>query len=415
MAPSTWRSGVITVPAGGGSVSVTGLDGTPKGMIFYGANWLLEDAVDTGFGSALFRGMATHDYASPGTLIQNAAVAAQAGDQHMIDNYAILNLTRGGTATVLYRGSVTSFDTDGFTLNFDVGVAGGYKVVWIALMDVANCVGFVGASSVSLPIGFKAGAALIHGAWAGPVAFGADRVQEWYGGAAYRGTNPGFWQSAGLTAFTFPTSFAGQYNINSDFFPPVTEIAQGGSFLGPFLITSNILAYPSGGSLTDLLFTGDGSNGGMIMAWDDEANATGPLGLAAVSGGTAQVTGLPFGPGLVLGYSISDEPPGQNTGARGAVGFSVKTADVEWGALVDVGAPGYQTDRGSFQSFQRGAVATVHNTDVLAGSMDLTANGFIVTTEEDSAVVSPWLWHAFGQPRGAWVPHLYRWWPERQL
>jgi len=405
---ATWKAGTITVPSSPGPVTVT-IGAQPRGIIFFGANWLLEDAVDTGFGSALFRGMCAPNYSNPAALLQNAAAAAQAGDQHMIDNYAILNMTRAGSATVLYRAAVTSFNSDGFTVNFDVGVAGGYKVIYVVLIDVENCVGIVGLSSVNPTIGFKAGAALIHGAWAGPVASGSDRVQEWYGGGAYRGASTLAWASAGLTCFTFPSAFGGQYNINADEFGPHVEICQGGSFLGPFLITSNITAFPNGVNQFDFLFTGDGTNGGMAMVWDDEDSTTGFLTLATSSGGVATVAGLPFPPGLVLGYSLSNEPAGQNTGARGAIGFSVVTEDFQWAALVDVGAPGYQPDKGSFQSFQRGAVDCVHNSTVHDGSMVLTDDGFEVTTEEDSAAPGLWIWHAFGHPTGGWIPSLYRW------
>ncbi len=117
------------------------------------------------------------------------------------------------------------------------------------------------------------------------------------------------------------------------------------------------------------------------------------------------MSGLPFPPGLVLGYSLSDEPPGQSSGsARGAVGFSVITPDFQWSALVD----GF--DRGAFQSFQRGMSDVVHNTSVHAGTVALTADGFVVTTEEDDVSPQPWNWHAFGHPTKSflWTPHIYR-------
>src|SRR6186713_2269557 len=109
---STWRVGTLTVPSSPGDVSVTGLDGTPKAVFFYGVNFTDEDTVLTTTGNALFRGMAAPDYSSPGDLLQNAACSGPTGDQHMIDNYAVLNLSNAGTATVLYRASLTSLDAD---------------------------------------------------------------------------------------------------------------------------------------------------------------------------------------------------------------------------------------------------------------------------------------------------------------
>jgi hypothetical protein len=142
----------------------------------------------------------------------------------------------------------------------------------------------------------------------------------------------------------------------------------------------------------------------MIVAWDDEDNTTGRLVPATSTGGTSAVTGLPFPPGLVIGYSLSDELPAQGSGgARGAAGFSVITTDFQWSALVD-GTSSY----GAFQSFQRGVVDRVSGTSVHAGTVELTDNGFIVTTEEDDIGSSDWVWHAFGHPDFAFTPQFYR-------
>jgi hypothetical protein len=116
---------------------------------------------------------------------------------------------------------------------------------------------------------------------------------------------------------------------------------------------------------------------------------------------------LPFAPGLVIGYSISDEPGGQSSGsARGAVGFSVVTRSFQWTALSD-GA----SSRGAFQSFQRGFADVVNGTNVHAGTIDLTSDGFVMTTEEDDVSPASWVWHAFGHPSpttSGWIPQSYR-------
>ena len=403
---ATWEVGTLTVPSSPGTVSVTGMPSQPKAVFFFGANWTAEDTVIAGAtGHALFRGMVAPDYANPGSLLQNAACAGPTGDQHWIDNYAILNLTTAGSATLLYRASLTSLDADGFTVDFDTAVSGGYKVIYVALMDVDNIGAFVGASSQSaLAYGFTAGASLLHGAWAGPVASGSDRTQEWYGGAAY-GVN----QGAGVHVFTFPTSFQGQYNIGTSAFAPNVSVCQGGSFVGPFLSASNIITGVSG---TDLSFTGDGSNGGMIVAWDDNDSATGEFSIGAAVDDTASVTGLPFAPGLVIGYSASNEPPGQGTGARGALGFSVITPDFQWSALVESYFPGYTTfgtGRGSIQSYANGIIPAIDDTAYCAASVELTDDGFVATTTVDDIGTGAWVWHAFGFPKkGGWVPQIYR-------
>lgn len=402
---STWRVGTLTVPSSPGSVSVAGLGGTPAAVFFYGANWTTEDVVLTGTGYTLFRGMAASDASSPGDLLQNAAAAGPTGNQHAIDNYAILNLTTAGNATLLYRASLLSLDADGFTVDFDVAAAGGYKVIYIALFDVANAASYVGTSDNStIPLGFAAGASLLHGAWAGPVASAGDRTQEWYGGAAYAVN-----QAAGVQAFTFPTSFAGQYNIGTQVIAPNVSIVQGGSFVGPFLSTSNIISTVSG---TDLSFIGDGGNGGMIVAWDDDDSATGGLSIGSSIGDIEDVTGLPFAPGLVLGYSASNEAPGQGTGALGALGFSVITPDFQWAALVEAYDPGYTTfgtGRGSIQSFANGIIPAIDDTAYCAATVELTDDGFVATTTVDDIPTGAWVWHAFGHPQlNQWIPRMYR-------
>lgn len=404
-----WKTGVMTVPASTGVVAYTGLGGTPKALFFFGTNWLTEDASETSSGLGMFRGMASPKWDDPGTIVQNGAFVGPPGDQHVMDNSPIRALTSAGTATNLYAAGVDSFDADGFSLNWVLAAAGGYKVIYVALMDVTEVGGYIGEAD-TLAFGWKAGAAMLHGAWAGPVVFAGDRSQEFYGSAAYPGTSSLDWMSAGLTAYTFPSAAgSGQRNLFLTDGDPTTAVAQGGRFIGPFLTASNVLMYPSGGTLTDFTYDPQSiDNAGMVVAWSDEANATGSLTPAASAAGTATVSGLTFEPGLVIGYSISDEPTGQVSGAppRGAVGFSAVTRDFQWAALADGAASGI----GSFQSLQRGFVDTVSGSDVHAGTIELTADGFILTTVEDSASPSPWVWHAFGHPSPTmmWTPNLYR-------
>jgi hypothetical protein len=184
---------------------------------------------------------------------------------------------------------------------------------------------------------------------------------------------------------------------------------QGGSFVGPFLSTSNIISTVSG---TDLSFIGDGGNGGMIVAWDDNDSATGGFSIGSSVDDTSAVTGLSFPPGLVLGYSASNEAPGQGTGALGALGFSVITPDFQWSALIEANDPGYTTfgtGRGSIQSYTNGIIPAIDDTAYCAATVQLTDDGFVATTTVDDIATGEWVWHAFGHPRTvAWVPHIYR-------
>lgn len=405
---STWRVGTLTVPSSATTVSVTGLGGTPAAVFFYGTNWLTEDTAVTTTGCGMFRGMVAPQWDTPGTLLQHAAAVLPAGDAHVADTGRAIRMpdTSGVFNSYVYGAVIDSLDADGFTVDWDIVTAGGYKVVYAALMDVTNAGGYIGGAS-TLSLGWKAGASLLHGAWAAlPGTGGSDRTQEFYGGGAYPGTFSPSWFAAGLTAFTFPTSSGAQYNIGIYNQAPSTAVAQGGSFIGPFLTTQNVTAVPTGGGLTDFTLSfNDSTNGGMLVVWDDEDNQTGRLTPGTSQGNTATVSGLPFAPGLLIGYSISDEPPGQNTGGRGAVGFSVVAPGFQWTALVD-GNSSY----GAFQSFQRGVADVVDGTSVHAATIDLTNDGFVVTTEEDDVSPATWVWHAFGHPTRvlSWIPHIYR-------
>lgn len=407
---ATWRVGTITVPSATGDVAVTGLGGTPLAVFFYGTNWLTEDTAVTTTGTGLFRGMAALKYDDPGTILQNSASLVPAGDAHHIANGHCMNqLDTSGGLSFLYTAIFDSFDADGFTVNFDLAASGGYKVVYVALMDVVNCGAYVGANT-TLSLGWKAGASLLHGAWGGPDTGFGDRTQEYYGGGAYPGTSGGgSWFGAGHTNFSFPTSTGQQFNVLIQNDAPSTSVAQGGEFIGPSLTTGNVLAYPAGTGLEDFVMTFTNNNGGMVVIWDDEASQTGRVSTPAVStGGTVTVSGLPFEPGLVIGYTKSNDPGGQGSfdGVHGATGFSVATSDgFQWCAVVD----GHGT-RGSFQSFQRGFADTVEGTNAHAGTVVLTDDGFVMTTEEDDVSPSDWVWHAFGHPlrRVMWIPQFIR-------
>jgi hypothetical protein len=395
-----WEITVVPVPSSTG-LEFYPLDGEPEAMIFYGTNWTAEDTVDTSNGLGMFRGMAGFQYDSLSTLLQNAAcvISTPAGNAHMEDNHAILMLDTSGGATELYTADVDSFDSGGFTLDWLIAPGGGYKVICIALMGVGNTSVYIGGDA-TISLGYRAGAMLMHGAWAGPVIAGSDRTQEWYGGAAYPVSGI---TSAGLTAFTFPTSFSGQYNIGIYTNGPHVNIAQSGNFVGPFLLTQNITGVLTGVGDTSFDFnTHTADNQGMLLFWDDEANHCNQAIPGLTTGQTATVSGLPFAPGLVITYTISNHASVQGTGSVGAIGFSVATPDFQWAATVD------GVNQGAFQSFQRGFVDVVQNTDVHAGTIDLTPDGFVMTTAEDTAPRTSVAWHAFGHPSGAWLPTIDR-------
>lgn len=87
------------------------------------------------------------------------------------------------------------------------------------------------------------------------------------------------------------------------------------------------------------------------------------------------------------------------------MGFAVVTPDFQWSACVDV-----YSAAGAWQSFQRGFVTAVNGNNVNAGEVELTDDGFVMTTKVNAASATNWLWHAFGhpRPRSPWIPQMSR-------
>lgn len=402
----TWEPGVITVPSSTGNVVVTGLSGTPSAVLFFGTNWTVEDTIETTNGIGVFRGIASTQWDSPSTILQTGTSVIPAGDAHYMETAAINMLTFGAAA--LYQAHLTSFDANGFTVNFNVAASGGYKVAYVAMMNPEEVgAAFTSGGQFNSDLTWKVGAMLMNGAWGGPQVYDADMSRDFFGGAAYPGTaGGGSWFGAGLTAFTFPGSIGAQYDIGVYNNAPGTLITHSGEFIGPALTTSNVTAEPTGAGFTTFDFnTHVSNNEAFFVAWDDEASQTGIQSpTPANTGNTSTVSGLPFSPGLVIGYTIGDEPQGQGTGGRGSIGFSMATENFQWCALSE------RVTTGGFQSFQRGFVDHVTSTDVHAGTITLTDDGFVVETEEDGASAQNWVWHAFGSPsrRTIWTPHIYR-------
>jgi hypothetical protein len=373
-------------------VAVTGLGSEPAAVFFFGTNFLTEDTADTSTGLGIFRGMAAPQYNSPSTLLQNALCLHPGGQASLELNYAILILNASLSGAPLYRATVT-IDPDGFTASFDTAAAGGYQVIYAALMDAANVGAYLGTTDQVVPFGFKAGSAVAHGGWQGPVKGSLGITEGFFASAAYPGTSPGDWQAACINQHVIPAA-GGQFYQSIETNVPDILFAIGLDFAGPFMLTPPVVAFPTGGGLTDLEFSGSSTTGGMIVAWDDEDSRRGGDSTPDNEDDTVAVTGLPFAPGLLMGYSISNEPSGSGSGfAPGAAGLSVVTPDFQWAALVD----GWSSS-GAFQSFQRGFVDNVDGSQVHAGTIQLTSDGFVMTTEEDDLAPASWAWHAFGHP-----------------
>lgn len=403
---ATWKAGKVVCPSSTGTQAVTGLGGTPAAVILFGTNFSTEDsAFSTGGSTGVTRGMAAPAWNSPGTLHETAAFVSPAGDQSRATGGIVNSLTNSGTASAVdVAATVVSLDADGFTLSYSV-VTSGRPFAWLALMDVQN-VGSIYGSTQTVSPGWKAGAMLCHGAWQTDYTANGE-AGEWWGGAAYPGVvGGGNWPGAGLAASGYP-NFSSQWNIGLFNNAAATSVTQGSHMIGPSMVTDNITAYPSGGSLTDFTIGTGTANGGQFVFWDDEDTFAGSVTPGASTGNTVTVSGLPFAPGLVIFYSISDEPSGQGSFGSpipGAVGMGLATDTFQYCNLVDANT------RGSFQSFQRGFADGVNSTSVHAGTVELTADGFILTTEEDDVSANPIVWHAFGHPEQfpTWIPQSYR-------
>lgn len=411
---ASWKATTITVPGSTGSVAYTpaGWAGkTPKLLLFFGTNWGTYDAAITSNGAGLFRGMAAPRY-TDAALIQSGAccVSTPAGNAHHLSNSHCINmLNTGGGLTFTYTAICTALSSGGFTLNWDTVTGAGSTVIVVALFDVDNVGATIQMYNSTISLGWRPDATILHGAWGSTDIGGSDRTQEFYGGAAYPLVRPPgvSYTASGVTAFCFPTAPSGQYvNELGGGQPPHIYIVSGGHFTGPFLVTSNIVVYPTGTGETDLVVGGDAEDGGMVVAFDDTDNWAGFVDPATSVGGTSAKTGLLFAPALLLGYTLSNEPDGQGTGSRGGVGLSVVTPDMQWCATIDGGPDGNQ---GAYQSLQRGFCDAVSGTNVHAGTVELTSDGFVLTTDLNNTTKDTQTWHAFGHAKKPmWIPQMSR-------
>ena len=413
-----WKVGVIDVPAGAGSVSVN-LGKRPNAVFFYGANWTAEDTIVTTDHTALFRGMVAPNYDFPSTLVQ-CAVAHGPNHTSNQDLYAILNIKLDATADVLYRATVSFSDT-GFTANFDTGAAGGYKVIYVALTDVRHCLGRVGDYASVVEFGFKPEASLIHGSW-NP--FNDDVQTDWhassmafYGGGGYPGTNDLTWEGhgAGMTNYYFQAGVSQHmtemYNSN-----PRTIITSAAHHLVG-MVPENAHVEPTGDGFLEWQMSSFHETKGMSIGWDDDKTDAGFGAIPAAvddesfhnTDGTRFNADL-FDPGLVLFYSISNEPDELGLPDRGAIGFGVATPDFQWCALVDhTWTMATHPETSAYQSFSKGFIDCVTPAGVHAGEVTLEDEGFTLKTTIASTTPGSLLWHAFGYPVSAvWIPHMSR-------
>lgn len=418
-----YAAGVVTVPSSTGTVSVS-LPGPPAFVVFQGTNFTTEDTVLTGSGyRSIFRGSCGRAYDNPSSVYQSCVcVTADQGIQRSWRNAkAVTVLSSTTLGTTLYEASC-SFSGNSFDLNFTTAAAGGYKVVYFALYANSNAVsmgpwdrnGFVNED-----IGFTPSAFIAYAQRSAAGAVDETRSDEGSGlfSSASRKSN-GHYAVASISTHNYPNSVGGQWYVDNTTTSDDLEVNS--KFGYPARFSTFVLANaPWGFSATGNLFSaaaaGTDEFSGSVLAWDDNSEC-GALTPATASASTATVSGLTFAPTAALFYGVSDLPIGidsyGNTGTR-ALGYmlGIKTPGFEWCACVETDPPNYVgagTGGASYQTFSRSICSTLDGTDLHTSTVTLTSDGFVATTDDDTAAPSQVSWAALGSPSAPWMPQIYR-------
>ena len=119
-----------------GTVTITGMVSKPQMILFTGTNQTAFETIVTSGQRGGFLGFASHDEFESEAILnycESAILAGSNGQSSMSEDACYMQTGQGSYGTnILYRGSVTAFNEDGFTISFDVG-SGSHKVFYMAL------------------------------------------------------------------------------------------------------------------------------------------------------------------------------------------------------------------------------------------------------------------------------------------
>lgn len=422
----TWVGGTIAVPSGTGSVSVTGLAAKPQFVVFYGVNFQTEDTVVTDARAGIFRGYAANKYDLSG-IGQGALSAIPATLSNGFDTSACALLHPTTAGSWLYIADLTSFNSDGFTLDFTTAPGtSGYKIAYLASWGHSNAFAFDSVANATnfsgTDVGFAVQSGLGHAnRQTTPGAVNTAHCGAAFGGGHFRVLPVAHYKGeAWVNCQDYPDSAAGQYRITS-LGASSTVGGETGSFnivecVGFFIpvgtMTPVTLSVSVNGTTVSVTNGVDGNNGqGGAVLWSTVSD-TGTVTPEADADDDMVVSGLASRPEALAFYGISNDPEGQSnfdlTGLRpGAItmGFATKSG-FQWCAAVD----GYPSKQ-AYQSFQHAVCDVVDSTGVhTADVTGWSSNGFTLTTADDDVSPAELAFHAF-DPGAAQVirrPQIYR-------
>lgn len=376
----TYVAGEITVPAGGGPVTV---DTPADAVVFFGTNFTAVDTIVTTTGTGIFMGWAGPDILNPTSAIRQGAISiVPDGKAYVADEAAILCADSSATGTTLYRAMVTDLGNETFTVDFTQGASGGYKVYYLAISELDHCVATGHTGSQTVNVGWKALSVLgqsYFGPQTPPDSSQGRNTGTW-GGSCHAFSTPTWgW----LAAHSFPTSQSGQ-GISETF------ASSGGTprcgvpvhFTGPFMITGLLNGRPTGTGGLSLITGTDPANYGWWLAWEGASQWRGlSIPASAVDSEVATTFTQLEGVEALITFTSSDAPQGQAGNAGGAAGFSFATEGFQCCAIVDA-----MGSRGAFQSNTKGWASQVDGTQVRAGEVEFDGNQAILRTLDGGAI-----------------------------
>jgi len=427
--------GGFDFPASTGTYSVTGLGFQPQGVIMFGGNIATVGSLVTGQnGPGLFVSINATDYASPSTIRSmclapngnsDAGVAAYRG----YENGCIsMQTNAASSATIDYRASTITFDSDGFTINVTHAAASRRPIHWVAwggihggentnTMNTGAAKQVMSGLSPTFNNSWRPLSAIVlstvasNGFGEGSVdgstwfSFGTGHYpllsqseQDWLGSTTYTQLQLG--SPLGRQGFTQTTLWPG---LSGN--PALVNVSEVISALGPVLIEGYRRHRPNiGVDLTQMINEGGGgANTWQYGAWWDGEGWAGAVNLP--DGGT-QTVNRPsnFKVFEAVVFSTINGPVWQGGASSTApmrVGFGVLGPNYQ-GCVV------FGQDGSFYQSVDR--CTALCNSGGISTASGVINGATFTLTSEDAGDIGNTTWHGWGRPGEAarWIPHIYR-------
>jgi hypothetical protein len=407
---ANWSSGNFQFPTSTGSFSITGLVFRPQGLFFICSNiGTLDTPVSTSYPTLGF-GMSWIDK-DTGLPDSQAVTNVMTGGINVKPNPIVMTDSLGCVEE--YAASLTSFNSDGFTLNVTNAAPSTRWVTWMAYGGFENAGGSANLSSGFYTLGYQILTAFaMNYRTSSGIRNGCEtaRYTSLYIGANSqpRDLSAGSWGSGGTSYFPItgtqgftrndfninpPPQFQSAINISTGDFPPI-------------VLEDRIQLWRQ-----DAVSIGAGVGGGplrwMAQWWTGEnwSNSFQPAlavgNTSTFSSGNPALTKIEAG--IYTGL-LGDEAEGLGAKSRMSIGFITEDGQ---------GVVGANQDGYAFQSTSMFCLPNLDSGNAHASSGVISNGDIVATTEINDGYTDTYSGGIFswGPAPGGWIPQIYRRWP----